>query len=47
VTPDASKEVDVDKASISEKMDDISFRGVERERPSVEEPLMYASDARL
>jgi hypothetical protein len=39
-------EVDVSSASTSGKMDHISFRGVEREAV-VEEPLMYANDARL
>jgi hypothetical protein len=37
---------DVASASTGGKMDDISFRGVEREAV-VEKPLMYASDARL
>jgi hypothetical protein len=37
---------DVASASTGGKMDDISFQGVEREAV-VEEPLMYASDARL
>jgi hypothetical protein len=46
VTPDASKEVDVASASTGGNRDDISFRGVEREAV-VEEPLTYASDARL
>jgi hypothetical protein len=41
-TPDASKEFDVASSSTGGKMDDISFRGVEREAV-VEEPLMYAS----